>query len=162
MPKNAKKCKRNLWKLPYVKRKKNVISSLKTLKMWKIRWFVNTLGPKFLFSSTSFGGSLCIQSLQTVGRDEKRFLAAFLGPLHVLWQVSFGCWVTWSISSWQEYYKCVFFPKAEWWVAELLFLSLNTEAWTSCKMNALNPLKFTYHQKTEKNVYFSILQIFEW
>ena len=34
-----------------------------------------------------------------------------LGPLHVLWQVSFGCWVTWSISSWQEYYKSVFFPK---------------------------------------------------
>ena len=29
--------------------------------------------------------------------------------LHVLWQVSFGCWVTWSISSWQEYYKSVFF-----------------------------------------------------
>ena len=32
-----------------------------------------------------------------------------LGPLHVLWQVSFGCWVTWSISSWQKYYKSVFF-----------------------------------------------------
>ena len=50
-----------------------------------------------------------------------------LGPLHVLWQVSFGCWVTWTISSlsWQKYYKSVFFPKAKWWVAELLFLSLN-------------------------------------
>ena len=34
-----------------------------------------------------------------------------LGPLHVLWQVSFDYWVTWSISSWQEYYKSVFFPK---------------------------------------------------
>ena len=45
--------------------------------------------------------------------------------LHVLWQVSFGCWVTWSISSWQKYYNSVFFPKAEWWVAELLFLSPN-------------------------------------
>ena len=32
-----------------------------------------------------------------------------LCPLHVLWQVSFGCWVTWSISSWQEYNKSVFF-----------------------------------------------------
>ena len=42
--------------------------------------------------------------------------------IHVLWQVSFGCWVTWSISSWQEYYKSVLFPKSEWWVAELLFL----------------------------------------
>ena len=47
-------------------------------------------------------------------------LWADFGPLHVLWQVSFGCWISWSISSWQEYYKSVFFPKAE-----LLFLSLN-------------------------------------
>jgi hypothetical protein len=47
------------------------------------------------------------------------------GHLHVLWRVYFGCWVTWSISSWQKYYKSVFFPKDEWWVAELLFLSLN-------------------------------------
>ena len=48
-----------------------------------------------------------------------------LDPLHVLSQVSFGCWVTWSISSWQEYQKGVFFPQAIWWVAELLCLSLN-------------------------------------
>ena len=33
------------------------------------------------------------------------------GPLHALWQVSFGFWVTWSISSWQKYYKSVFFLK---------------------------------------------------
>ena len=39
-----------------------------------------------------------------------------LGPLHVVWQVSFGCWITWPISSWQNSYKSVFFPKAEWWV----------------------------------------------
>ena len=32
-----------------------------------------------------------------------------LGPLHVLRQFSFGCWVTWSNSSWQEYYKSVFY-----------------------------------------------------
>ena len=25
------------------------------------------------------------------------------GPPHVLWQVYFGFWVTWSISSWQKY-----------------------------------------------------------
>ena len=31
----------------------------------------------------------------------------------------------WSISSWQNYYKSVFFSKAEWWLTELLFLSLN-------------------------------------
>ena len=38
-----------------------------------------------------------------------------LGPLHVLWQVSFGCWVSWSISSWQKYCKSVFFPKMSDW-----------------------------------------------
>ena len=68
-----------------------------------------------------------------------------LGPLHV---VCFGCWFTWSISSWQEYYKSHFFPKAEWWVAELFFFCLSiTEAWIFCKMNVLNPLRFTTHQK---------------
>ena len=34
------------------------------------------------------------------------------GPLHVLWQVCFGCWVTWSISNWQKYYKSVFFSQS--------------------------------------------------
>ena len=28
------------------------------------------------------------------------------GPLDVLWQVSFGYWVTWSISRWQKYFCC--------------------------------------------------------
>ena len=40
--------------------------------------------------------------------DSKRRI---LGYLHVLWQVSFGCWVTWSISRWKECYKSFFFPK---------------------------------------------------
>ena len=40
-------------------------------------------------------------------------LRAF-GPLHVVWQVSFGCWIKWSISSWQNFYKSAFFPKS--WV----------------------------------------------
>ena len=35
------------------------------------------------------------------------------GPPHVLWEVSFGFWVTWSISCWQENYKSVFFPKLQ-------------------------------------------------
>ena len=43
----------------------------------------------------------------------------------MLWEVSFGFWVTWSISSWQENYKSVFFPKTDWWIVELIFLSLN-------------------------------------
>ena len=33
------------------------------------------------------------------------------GPLHVLWQVSFGCWVTWSISSWK---KCLLSQSCFW------------------------------------------------
>ena len=68
------------------------------------------------------------------------------GPLHVFWQVSFGCLVTRSISS----------PLSQIWVMG----SRTTEAWSFCKVNALNPLKFTSHKKNwKKNVYFSILQI---
>ena len=79
-----------------------------------------------------------------------------LGPLHVLWQVSFGCWVTWSISSWQKYHKSFFFPKDDWWVAELLFLSLNN--WG---LNFLqNPLKFTFHQKNGEKCLLFILANF--
>ena len=37
----------------------------------------------------------------------------YLTPLHVLWEVSFGFWVMWFISSWQENYKSVFFPKLQ-------------------------------------------------
>ena len=40
---------------------------------------------------------------------EAKIMGVDWGPLHVLWLVSFGCWVTWSISSWQEYHKSVFF-----------------------------------------------------
>ena len=29
------------------------------------------------------------------------------GPLHVVWQVSFGCWITSYISRWQKFYKSV-------------------------------------------------------
>ena len=51
------------------------------------------------------------------------------------------------------------FPKlSEGW-QNFLFCLSTTEAWTFCKINALNPLRFTpLTRKTEKNVYFSILQ----
>ena len=61
---------------------------------------------------------------------------AELGPLHVFWQVSFGCLVTRSISS----------PLSQIWVMG----SRTTEAWSFCKVNALNPLKFTSHKKNWK------------
>ena len=38
------------------------------------------------------------------------------GPLHVLWQVSFGSWVSWSISSWQKNYKSVLFYQTCFWM----------------------------------------------
>ena len=55
------------------------------------------------------------------------------------------------------------FPKAEWWVAELFFLSLNNWGMNffqnECSQSSqILPLT----KKTEKNVYFSILQILEW
>jgi hypothetical protein len=46
--------------------------------------------------------------------------------------------------------KSVFFPKAERWLAELLFLSL-----TNWMLSILSDLPLT--RKTEKTVYFSIL-----
>ena len=35
-------------------------------------------------------------------RDFRTSVLIVLGPLHVVWQVSFGCWITWSISSWER------------------------------------------------------------
>ena len=67
---------------------------------------------------------ICLSDLSSTGFEIDQTSRSDIGPLHVLWQVSFGCWVTWSISSWQKYYKSVFFPKDEWLIAELLFLSL--------------------------------------
>ena len=76
-----------------------------------------------------YSGCLLDLDLVALGLKSKFFVFLLvyfvLGPLHVVWQVSFGCWITWSISSWQNSYKSVFFPKAEWWLAEILLLSLN-------------------------------------
>ena len=47
--------------------------------------------------------------------------------------------------------------QAEWWVAELLFLSLNNWGLNFCKMNALNSLRFISHQKNwEKCLFFNL------
>ena len=78
------------------------------------------------------------------------YQAIISNTLHALWQVSYGCWVTWSISCWQEYYKSVFFPKAKDEQQNFFFCLSTTEAWTFCKMNALNSLIFTSHQKNRE------------
>ena len=70
-----------------------------------------------------------------------------LGSPHVLWQVSFGFWVTWSISSWQEYYKSFFLPKSSDQGQNFFFCLPATNAQIFCKMNPLNSLRFTSHQK---------------
>ena len=44
----------------------------------------------------------------------------------------FGCWVTWSISSWQKYYQSVFFPNLSDGLQKYFFC-LSTEAWFSEK-----------------------------
>ena len=56
-----------------------------------------------------------------------------LAPPHVLWQVSFGCWVTWSISSWQKCYKSVFFFN----FTKLQFLNNKTYSYTKNNYLAL-------------------------
>ena len=42
-----------------------------------------------------------------------KMISTFWGPLLVIWQVSFGCWITCSISNWQNPYNRVFFGQAE-------------------------------------------------
>ena len=80
------------------------------------------------------------------------------GPLHIVWQVFF--WLlnhVWFISSWQNFYKSVFFPKAEWSVAELSFcrflrpelsgkwrVILNTYFWWQGGREVKNPPKPAY------------------
>ena len=96
------------------------------------------------------GCRLCIQAIHSLSPIEHA-----LGPLHVLWQVSFGCWVTWSI--WQEYYNVSSFPKLSNGKQNFFFCLSTTEAWTFYKTNALNPLRFTSHQKNwEKCLLFNL------
>ena len=63
--------------------------------------------PRFV--STGLGHSINLSKRN----KKKNQLWRDSGHLHVLWQVSFGCWVTWSISSWQKYHKSVFLPNSE-------------------------------------------------
>ena len=46
---------------------------------------------------------------------QSRVEETYWGPLRVVQQVSFGCWITWSISSWQNPYNRVLFGQAEFW-----------------------------------------------
>ena len=62
-----------------------------------------------IWNRSELDRSMCI--LRLAEGSANQILIGDNGLLHVLWQVSFGCWVTWSISSWQEYYQSVFFPK---------------------------------------------------
>ena len=69
---------------------------------------------------------------------------AHVGPPHVLWEVSFGFWVTWSISSWQENYKSVFFPK-------LQFLNDKLQLYPKKLFGTLAKLFWSiYHSKVSK------------
>ena len=72
----------------------------------------------------------------------------------MLWQVSFGFWVTWSISSWQEYYKSFFLPKSSdqgqnfFSVSQQLMLKFSAK-WI---LSILSDSSLT--RNTEINVYF--------
>ena len=48
--------------------------------------------------------------------------------------------------------KC-FLSQTEWWLVKVLFLSLRLEAWTFWKLNIVNPLRFTSHQKKLKELF---------
>ena len=96
---------------------------------------------KKLFSSFYFERSFKIL------RPRKKYRAStrvVLGSPHVLWQVSFGFWVTWPISSWQENYKSVFFPK-------LQFLNDKLQLYPKMLFGTLAKLFWSiYHSKVSK------------
>ena len=105
---------------------------------------------------------ICLSDLSSTGFEIDQTSRSDIGPLHVLWQVSFGCWVTWSISSWQKYYKSVFFPKVVMGsrASFSVFQQLRPKLTAKWMLSILSDLFLI--RKTEKNVYFSILQIVEW
>ena len=48
--------------------------------------------------------------------------------------------------------ECFLF-QTEWWVVKVLFLSLRPEVWTFWKLNFINPLRFTSHQKKLRKLF---------
>ena len=54
---------------------------------------------------------------------------------------------------WNEVLKECFLYQTEWWVVKVLFLSLRPEAWTFWKLNFVNPLRFTSHQKKLRKLF---------
>jgi hypothetical protein len=79
-----------------------------------------------------------------------------LGPLHVLWQVSFGCWVTWSISSWQKYYKIVFFSQSWFWMIKFTFIPIKLfGTWQFDKIDVLVDFIIQNWQDWKVNIFLS-------
>ena len=49
--------------------------------------------------------------------------------------------------------KECFLSQTEWWVVKVLFLSLRPEVWTFWRLNFVNRLRFTSHQKKVKKLF---------
>ena len=102
----------------------------------------NTTKEQLNFKSDQF--SVVEKRLEIVWKWKILVFAIALGPSHVLWEVSFGFWVTWTISSWQENYKSVFFPNLQFLYDKLqlypkkLFVTLAKLFWS------------IYHSKVSK------------
>ena len=77
---------------------------------------------------------------QNIFQDSK-----LLGPLHVAWHISLGCWITWSVSNWHNPYNRVF-DQTEFFGIYVNFISENlllSQARSLCKMNPLNALRLS-------------------
>ena len=46
-----------------------------------------------------------------------------------------------------------FLSQTEWWIVKGLFLSVRPESWTFWKLNFVNPLRFTSHQKNLRKLF---------
>ena len=75
------------------------------------------------------------------------------GPLHVLWQVSFGCWITWSISSCQNPYNRV---KLSFWMVKFTVIQKKT-TWhlDLAKLMFWSNLSFKNLQDRKVNIFLS-------
>ena len=74
---------------------------------------------------------LKIHLQKTIGRQITK--SSNLGPPHVLWQVSFGFWVTWSISSWQQIKRVFSFPSFNFWMINYSYKQKSyLQLWQNC------------------------------
>ena len=119
----------------------SVLSSrLKLVNFNAIQWLSVSLGVIVHVQVTS---------LTYEAKSERNW--RFLGSLPCVIQRIYHNPQKWSFGS----STCALagFSQTERWVVKVIFLSLRPQAWTFWKLNFVNPLRFTYHQKKLRKLF---------